>query len=230
MAPDASSLHCPNCGAAVDLAATRCPYCTARLATVSCPSCFSLMFDAAAFCSSCGAGRARDLHGTAAAVNCPGCTGAMALLRCGTAEMFECSKCDGLWVDATTFEGLCASADEQAAVLHRFSTPGVVKAAPVRYRKCARCATLMNRVNFARISGVIVDACRGHGTYLDAGELHRIARFIQSGGVARARERQLQELKEQERRVIEAERRAARERGRSDVPSPAARWSFLVGE
>ena len=42
----------------------------------------------------------------------------------------------------------------------------------------------MNRVNFARMSGVIVDACRGHGTYLDAGELHRIVKFIQSGGVA----------------------------------------------
>src|SRR5687767_15793172 len=45
MAGDASSLHCPNCGAAVDPDARRCPYCTARLATVSCPSCFSVMFE-----------------------------------------------------------------------------------------------------------------------------------------------------------------------------------------
>jgi Zn-finger nucleic acid-binding protein len=188
------------------------------------------MFDGAAFCSNCGAGRARDLDAAAAPLTCPGCKGTMSLLRCGSAEMFECSKCDGLWVDAATFERLCASSDEQAAVLHQFSTPGTVKAAAVRYRKCARCPQLMNRVNFARLSGVIVDACRGHGTYLDAGELHRIVKFIQSGGLVRARQRQVEELKELERRVVDAERRAARQRGPSEIPSASAEWSFLIGE
>ena len=154
----------------------------------------------------------------------------MAALRVGTTEMFECAKCDGLWVDASTFERLCASADEQAALLHQFSKPGPAKAAAVRYRKCARCPQLMNRVNFARLSGVIVDACRGHGTYLDAGELHRIVQFIQSGGLVRARERQLEELKAQERRLADAERRAARERGRSEIHSGKGGWSFLIGE
>lgn len=225
-----ASLHCPNCGAAVDPDARRCPYCRARLATVSCPSCFALMFEGAAFCSRCGAGRSRDVDSAAAPVTCPGCKGSMAALRVGTTEMFECAKCDGLWVDASTFERLCASADEQAALLHQFAKPGPAKAAAVRYRKCARCPQLMNRVNFARLSGVIVDACRGHGTYLDAGELHRIVQFIQSGGLVRARERQLEELKAQERRLADAERRAARERGRSEVHGGTVRWSFLIGE
>ena len=87
----------------------------------------------------------------------------------------------------------------------------------------------MNRVNFGRLSGVIVDACRGHGTYLDAGELHRIVAFIQSGGLDRARAVQLEELKERERRAIDAERRAARERGRSEVHNSNVSWSFLIG-
>ena len=153
----------------------------------------------------------------------------MALLKVGDAGIFECATCDGLWVDAATFEQLCASAEQQAAILHKFPTPGSGQTAAVRYRKCARCPQLMNRVNFARISGVIVDACRGHGTYLDAGELHRIVTFIQSGGLARARARQLEELKEQERRLADAERRAARERGRSDAQGHIG-WSFLIGE
>jgi Zn-finger nucleic acid-binding protein len=153
----------------------------------------------------------------------------MAPLRVGTTDLFECGSCDGLWVDATTFERLCANADDQAAILHQFSTPGAQKAVPVRYRKCARCTQLMNRVNFGRLSGVIVDACRGHGTYLDAGELHRIVAFIQSGGLDRARAAQLEELKERERRALDAERRAARERGRSDTHSPQVSWSFLIG-
>jgi len=59
----------------------------------------------------------------------------------------------------------------------------------------------MNRVNFGRLSGTVVDVCRGHGTFLDAGELHAIVRFIQQGGLDRARERQLQDLKEQEERL-----------------------------
>jgi Zn-finger nucleic acid-binding protein len=228
MAADASSLHCPNCGAAAEPEAGRCPYCKARLATVSCPSCFALMFDGARFCPGCGAERARTVDPVAATLPCPGCKGPMALFRVGATELFECAACDGLWVDATTFERLCTNADDQAAVLHQFSTPGAEKTAPVRYRKCARCAQMMNRVNFGRLSGVVVDACRGHGTYLDAGELHRIVTFIQSGGLDRARAAQLEELKERERRAVEAEQRAARERGRSDGDSVVS-WNFLIG-
>ena len=63
MAPDASGLHCPNCGAAAEPEAGRCPYCQARLATVSCPSCFALGFDGAAFCHKCGAARVRRAGG-----------------------------------------------------------------------------------------------------------------------------------------------------------------------
>ena len=153
----------------------------------------------------------------------------MALLPVGGSAIFECPACDGLWVDAETFERLCASSDEQTAVLHQFTVPGAEKAAPVKYRKCGRCERLMNRVNFGRLSGVIVDVCRGHGTYMDAGELHRVVKFIQSGGLARARARQLEDLKEQERRAVDAERRAARERGRTSADGDGS-WSFLVGD
>jgi Zn-finger nucleic acid-binding protein len=187
------------------------------------------MFDGAKFCPGCGAERARTVDGVAATLPCPGCRGTMALLRVGATELFECAACDGLWVDATTFERLCTNADDQAAVLHQFSTPGAEKTAPVRYRTCARCAQMMNRVNFGRLSGVVVDACRGHGTYLDAGELHRIVAFIQSGGLERARAAQIEELKERERRAVEAEQRAARERGRSDIHGGSVSWSFLIG-
>jgi Zn-finger nucleic acid-binding protein len=187
------------------------------------------MFDGARFCPACGAERARAVDPAAAALSCPGCKGTMAPLRVGTTDLFECGSCDGLWVDAATFEHLCTNADDQAAVLHQFSTPGIEKTEAVRYRKCARCTQLMNRVNFGRLSGVIVDACRGHGTYLDPGELHRIVAFIQSGGLDRARAAQLEELKERERRAVDAERRAARERGRSEVHNRSVSWSFLVG-
>lgn len=227
---EAASLHCPNCGAAVDPELRRCPYCQARLARISCPSCFAVMFDETAFCPACGARRARADAGAAAA-SCPDCKVAMHQLHVGATAVLECETCDGVWVDGQTFEQLCADREAQAAVLHQFADRP--KPSPrVKYRPCVRCGKMMNRVNFARISGVVVDVCKGHGTFLDPGELHAIVGFIHGGGLQRARSRQLEELREQERRALDAERRAARDRATSDpdqTPRVHHSWSFLIG-
>ena len=52
----------------------------------------------------------------------------------------------------------------------------------VSYRACAVCGKLMNRENYGKFSGVIVDRCREHGVYLDAGELQLIQRWVAAGG------------------------------------------------
>lgn len=178
------------------------------------------MFDGAVYCPSCGARRARA-EGGARQAPCPACKGAMRELAIGDTALLECARCHGTWVDAKTFEHICASQDAQAAVLHRWShepsrsagqttRAGGSGAKPpkeidVRYRKCVACGTMMNRMNFGRLSGTIVDVCRGHGTYLDRGELHAVVRFIEGGGLDRARERQLEDLKEQEQRLRQAQ-------------------------
>jgi Zn-finger nucleic acid-binding protein len=212
---DASSLHCPNCGAAADPDARRCPYCKARLATVSCPSCFALIFDGARFCPKCGARRARAEKESGSA-RCPACRGDLQQVELGTTSLLECPACDGVWADAEVFEQLCASKESQAAVLHRYAAKAPRPLERVRYRKCVRCGKMMNRVNFGRTSGTVVDVCKGHGTYLDAGELHQIVAFIHGGGLEEARQRQIDELKEQERRLRELEWQAARQRGAAD--------------
>ena len=200
-AMDAQSVRCPQCGAAARSGAQRCPYCRARLATVSCPSCFALMFEAATFCEACGARRSRREESSAA--RCPACRGGMQSIALGALSLIECVSCDGLWVDAEAFERICADREAQAAVLHRSAIRAPAFEKRVTYRPCVRCGTMMNRVNFARLSGTIVDVCKGHGTFLDAGELHGIVRFIQGGGLDRARERQIEDLKEQEKRLRE---------------------------
>ncbi len=43
----------------------------------------------------------------------------------------------------------------------------------------------MNRRQFARVSGVIIDVCRPHGAWLDRGELGAIRRFLRAGGARR---------------------------------------------
>ncbi len=59
----------------------------------------------------------------------------------------------------------------------------------------------MNRLNFGRISGTVIDVCRGHGVFLDAGELHAIATFISEGGLDRARQREKEDLEEERHRL-----------------------------
>jgi Zn-finger nucleic acid-binding protein len=229
---DAASLHCPNCGAPADPDDRRCRYCKARLATVSCPSCFTLMFEGTAFCPRCGARRERA-EGEDAAARCPGCKAPLQQVQLGSTRLLECATCDGIWVDAAVFERLCADKEAQAAVLHKFGGRGAPSSDRVKYRPCVRCGKMMNRVNFGRLSGTIVDVCKGHGTYLDPGELHRIVAFIQDGGLERARTRQLEEIKERERELRDAESRQARDRGRSELAGSRPTWiswNIMVGE
>lgn len=57
----------------------------------------------------------------------------------------------------------------------------------------------MNRQNFGGASGVIVDLCGKHGIWFDVGELPRVLEFVESGGLARERQRQADQLKEHAR-------------------------------
>ncbi len=223
MCPDAVSLHCPNCGAIAEPGAGRCPYCKARLAIVSCPGCFERMFDGAAFCPHCGTRSARHEAPTRGG-KCPACGADLHRLTLGDTTLLECSACDGVWMDADEFERMCADREMQTAVLHRVQPRASAAAGAVRYRRCVRCGKMMNRVNFGRMSGTIVDVCRGHGTFMDTGELHRIVEFIQGGGLDRAREQQIEALKEQEKRLLEAERRAARDAAPANAVPLSGTW------
>src|SRR5436190_23032618 len=213
---DVQSLHCPNCGAAVDPQGPRCPYCRSRLATVSCPHCFALMFAGSAFCPHCGARAARTDPKPSSDV-CPGCRERLATVQVGDVELLECTGCDGLWIGAAEFERICANLEAQAAVLERWrpSATDAERRPPIHYRPCLLCGKMMNRMNFGRLSGTIIDLCKGHGTFLDAGELHAIVTFIQAGGLDRARQREKDDLEEERHRLsllktqIESRTRAA---------------------
>ncbi|MDR3403988.1 MAG: zf-TFIIB domain-containing protein [Chthoniobacter sp.] len=194
---DAQTLHCPDCGAPASSDATQCEHCGARLATIACPSCFGMIFLGSKFCPHCGA-RVGRVEGEDEAVvkPCPRCQIALqsvALGADGSVKVHECSKCEGLWVDVATFEAICTDREQQAIVLGGASPPPArveLTLDEVRYLHCPQCHTLMNRVNFAGRSGVIVDACRGHGTWFDRDELQHIVEFIRSGGLEMARERE----------------------------------------
>lgn len=199
----AGTLHCPNCGAAAGLEAKECSYCHAPLATMSCPHCFNRVFIGAAYCPHCGTHVSRQADGDAAAEPCPRCHTPMTIVHIGAMAVEECGTCKGVWVDADAFDRLCADREAQAAVVHGNALNQGTAPTPekISYRPCPRCRKMMNRVNFARHSGVILDVCRAHGTFFDRDELHRVVSFIQAGGLDRARERDRQALEEAERRL-----------------------------
>jgi Zn-finger nucleic acid-binding protein len=125
----------------------------------------------------------------------------------GEVDLLECVACDGTWVETAVFERLCGQREQQAAVVKRrpavVATAAAREAERVRYRPCPQCGKMMNRLNFGRLSGAIVDVCRGHGTFLDRGELHQAVQFILDGGLERTRTAQLHQLKEEEQRIKE---------------------------
>jgi Zn-finger nucleic acid-binding protein len=111
-----------------------------------------------------------------------------------------------LWVGTEVFQEICSNQEKQTAVLGLPTSlePHQVNTSGVRYVPCPVCRTLMNRVNFANCSGVIIDVCRSHGSWFEREELHRIVSFIRAGGMDRSRRNQIAEFEEAERRYRSA--------------------------
>jgi Zn-finger nucleic acid-binding protein len=202
------TMNCPACGAPVAPDATSCGHCGARLAMVACPSCFGMVFAGAKFCSHCGAAITREEVAANKIELCPRCRIGMESVLIGNTHLHECPKCEGIWADTESLQHICADREQQAAVL------GVAQSLPtdignnlenIRYLPCPICNTLMNRVNFAHCSHVIVDVCKAHGTWFDKDELRRIVEFIRAGGLDAARADEIAELERKRKELMAAQ-------------------------
>ena len=74
----------------------------------------------------------------------------------------------------------------------------------VTYLRCPCCNQMMSRKVFGRVSGVIVDICRLHGVWFDAGELTAVIEFVERGGLDEQRKCEQeddQRLQEQRQRL-----------------------------
>ncbi|MEP7074638.1 MAG: zf-TFIIB domain-containing protein [Acidobacteriota bacterium] len=194
------TLNCPNCGAALTSDSPQCEFCRSRLKTMACPKCFGLMFLGSQFCGHCGAKTVRpEIVTDEKAGKCPRCKVHLSLLEVTETTLRECEQCGGLWADVETFETVCADNEKQALVLTFLGENKRVDVPPakINYVPCPDCNRLMNRSNFARSSGVVIDVCKSHGAWFDADELPKIIEFIRKGGMERYRQRELNEIKEE---------------------------------
>jgi len=191
---DAVVARCGSCGAQVGAEAARCEYCGSEIVrdheklSLICPECFARNGDHGRFCIACGVAFAPEaLPVEGHELPCPACETRMPPTQVSGFAVNECPGCRGLWVAGGNFDALVRRAarawEERSPTAE---PPRMAGANPARqalaYRRCPECDEFMLRVNYQRSSGIILDECRAHGTWLDADELEQVAGFILGGG------------------------------------------------
>ena len=199
--------RCSACGAPAESADASCAYCGAeperdlRRLSLICPDCCARNAENARFCQGCGVvfhpqpvmhGAVEDGQTMLSDLPCPACKTQMPPRAVGGVMVHECPACNGLWTRGESFDRLIDKAlDAKRAGDGSFEgfSPRVKGGNPARqkveYRRCPECEEFMQRRNFRKTSGVIIDVC-SHGTWLDMDELERIAGFLLSGGRPKA--------------------------------------------
>ncbi len=126
---------------------------------------------------------------------CPTCKISLQTIDLQTDEKFlveRCHRCHGLFFDLNELQSLIDltvkhSYEIDYKKLHDDAQNPLTKDKIV-YRKCPVCTSLMQRRNYEKTSGVIVDVCHHHGIWLDSGELKRIYEWVKVGGAHRSKE------------------------------------------
>jgi Zn-finger nucleic acid-binding protein len=191
---DAPVTRCAACGALVAGTDAVCGYCGAAIerkpeaAGPVCPECYARNPAGARHCVSCGVAfvpqAVRPADGR---LRCPACPDQNLVARLlGGIWVDECPGCLGLWTPGDAMDRLVERirAERRAAA----AAPGDRERRSawredVSYRHCPECQAMMQRRNFGHRSGVIVDWCASHGTWLDAHEMEDIAAFVLQGGL-----------------------------------------------
>jgi len=130
--------------------------------------------------------------GARAAIRCPRCAAAD-VLWLGSLEVDRCRSCSGIWVDADELKAFRTLADDvgvQEGV--RSALDDMRKPAPASstgYVSCPVCAETMSRTNHADVSGIPIDHCRRHGSWLDHDDAVRLFELMASGDEERLRAR-----------------------------------------
>ena len=112
-------------------------------------------------------------------MKCPACGQPLIVVERDGIEVDWCAspQCRGLWFDAGELDLLAEEAG------HDISPESLAHPAPdvrERPRRCPRCRKRMEkaRVGAPGDEAVIVDRCRAHGVWLDAGELGAVMRLL----------------------------------------------------
>ena len=194
-------MNCPSCSAPVPPRGVVCTYCGGRLDVDLQGWCHLQPIDLSDSLT-CPEG-----HGALQTLELPGQSGDDGALPAGL-RLGRCAHCLGLFLPLGSLEqlldqavGRVWSVDRQ--LLNQLAEAPRAGVAPVRYRPCPSCGDLMHRRLHGTRSGVVVDRCRDHGLWLDAGELRQLLEWARAGGALLDQDRRGQDGGEGWRRVPE---------------------------
>lgn len=147
-------------------------------------------------CNQCGfeiSTQAEIARGNSAPL-CPVCPNSKLTKRTVSGVLLEdCEECRGIWLEVEIAKTVMKPGFPLAEELLE---PGANNANTTwdgarpngkLYIQCPACDLVMNRTNFAGMSGIIIDVCRYHGTWFDPTELSRVVSFVREGGLEKAR-------------------------------------------
>lgn len=158
-------------------------------------------------CQSCGrvlTDREDTMQTLHTELACPRCQARLQARRYAELDVDECDACGGLFLSPGMLDRIVREHDTHEGVRLALPKRSFQRETVVQYVRCPRCDATMNRRNFGRFSGVVVDICREHGVWFDGGELNEVVSWIAGGGLEQARRRELDEL-EQQARSLRAE-------------------------
>jgi len=105
----------------------------------------------------------------------------MIVLELNQIEVDHCTRCGGVWLDAEEMDLLLDGSAGRAEIREKLLT-----AEPDHGEKHARCPICLHKMEKGRVrrpgveKSVVIDRCgRGHGTWLDGGELQAIVELSQ---------------------------------------------------
>jgi uncharacterized protein len=103
-------------------------------------------------------------------MECPNCTSHLVTLEFADIEVDYCFKCRGIWLDKGEMEHLIRIAGGNDHLL-KTTTSATTRE---RKRKCPVCHRPMGKELAGKAETVMLDRCREHGMWSDAGELKKI--------------------------------------------------------
>ncbi|HSI06698.1 MAG: zf-TFIIB domain-containing protein [Myxococcota bacterium] len=192
---DSLVIRCSSCGGSRPTKADACGFCGASFTlrdkqlTGLCSGCGARASATDIYCRACGdtlVSPEQAAH--PGEKSCPVCADHPALhhRELQDVALLECVHCGGVWLDRHAFGALASRAREHARLesAHNPKIPSNVRpqAGPA-YRRCIECDAVMQRKNYGRKSGVIVDICAKHGMWFDLHELEEVLAWLRGGGV-----------------------------------------------
>jgi len=120
-------------------------------------------------------------------MTCPKCSTPLKHEELEEGKVDHCEQCKGVWVSATDEKKVLEIKPEVFSIDELRRLRSLYKPfwteQPAKYVPCPECGQLMNRKIWGSHSGVLVDFCRNHGTWFDAGEVEKIREYVKLGGV-----------------------------------------------